>query len=76
MAAPNPPLPSPPKYGDHNRGSSILVTETIFVAIGTVLVLARLYVRSRIIRSLGLDDLFIVLGLVESSQTFLKHLQY
>ncbi|CAD6567800.1 MAG: hypothetical protein ASARMPRED_001148 [Alectoria sarmentosa] len=64
MAASNPPLPAPPADGDRNRGSSILVTETIFVAIGTILVLARLYVRSHIIRRLGLDDLFIVLGLI------------
>lgn len=73
MAAPNPPLPSPPADGDRNRGSSILITETIFVAIATFLVLARLYVRSHIIRSLGLDDLFIVIGLVESPP---KNLQY
>ena len=67
MEAPNAPLPPPPVDGDRNRGSSIMITETIFVAIGTVLVLARLYVRSRVIKSLGLDDLLIVLGLVETS---------
>lgn len=64
MAAPNPPLPSPPADGDRNRGPSVLATENVFVAIGTSLVLARLYVRSHIIRSLGLDDIFVVLGLI------------
>lgn len=67
MAPPSPPLPSRPADGDRNRGSFILVTETIFVVLGTILVLARLYVRSHILKSLGLDDLFIVLGLVNSS---------
>ena len=47
-----------------------MITETIFVAIGTVVVLARLYVRSHVIKSLGLDDLFIVLGLVEKPNPY------
>lgn len=68
MASPNPPLPSPPADGDRNRGSSILVTETIFVAIATILFLARLYVRSRIPSGLGLDDLSVALGLVSGPQ--------
>ena len=57
-------LSSPSAGSDQNRGSSILVTETIFVAIATILVLARLYVRSRMPNGLGLDDLFIVFGVV------------
>lgn len=64
MASPNPALPSPPRDGDRNRGSSILVTESIFLAIATILFLARLYVRSRIPIGLGLDDLSVGLGLV------------
>ena len=70
MASPNPLLPSPPADGDRNRASSILVTETIFVAIGTILVLARLFVRSRIPSGLGLDDLSVALGLVSGPQLF------
>ena len=66
MAAQNPP-PPPPVDGDRNRGPSVLAIGSIFVAIDTSLVLARLYVRSHVIRSLGLDDLFVVLGLVSPS---------
>ena len=45
----------------------ITVLGTVFTTIGTVLVLARLYLRSHIKKNLGLDDLFIVLGLVKTS---------
>ena len=64
MASQRSPPPSPPPDGDRNRGAAIIATQAVFVAIGTVLVLARLYIRSHVIRKFGLDDLFILLGLV------------
>ena len=64
MASSVPSLPPPPSDGDRNRGDSVLIIETLFVAIGTVLVLVRFYVRSFIKRKVGLDDIFILPGLV------------
>ncbi|KAF6224620.1 hypothetical protein HO173_012963 [Letharia columbiana] len=41
-----------------------LATQSTSVAIGTLLVLTRIYIRSIIIKKIGLDDMFIVIGLV------------
>lgn len=62
-------MPQPPADGDHNRGAGLIWMQTILTAIATALVLARLYVRSTIVRNLGLDDLFIVFGLLLSIVT-------
>ena len=64
MAHSVPSVPPPPPDGDRNRADAVLVTETVFVAISTVLVLLRFYVRYFIKRKVGLDDMFIVPGLV------------
>ena len=52
-----------PSEDGANRGTTLIVTLTILTTIATVMVLLRLYVRS-LIKSLGLDDLFITLSLV------------
>ena len=70
MAAPSLPLHTPPSDGDRNRGWVMMVIVIIFNTIGTILVLARLYLRSHIKKNLGLDDLFIVLGLVKAANSF------
>jgi len=62
-------MPPPPADGDRNRGASLIWMQTILTAVATALVLARLYVRSLIVRKVGLDDLFIVLGLILSIVT-------
>ena len=59
------PLPEP-LGGDRDRGSTIIIPQTIFLAIATCLVIARLITRGLITKSLGLDDLFIVLGNVST----------
>ena len=64
MAQSIPSVPPPPPDGDRNRADAVLITETVFVAISTVLVLLRFYVRYFIKRKVGLDDMFIVPGLV------------
>ena len=64
MANSVPSLPPPPPDGDRHRGDAVLITEAIFVAISTVLVLLRFYVRYFIKPKVGLDDVFIVPGLV------------
>lgn len=65
----SPRTPPPPPGGDQNRAAGLIWMQTIFTAIATALVLARLYVRSTIVRKLGLDDLFIVFGLILSIVT-------
>ncbi len=51
---------------DANRGTTLIITLTTLITIAIAMVLARLYVRS-LIKSLGLDDLFITLSLVSKS---------
>ena len=57
-------LESPPAGGDRNRGPALALTTTIFNVLATISVLARLYVKSRVSKQLGLDDAFIVMSLV------------
>ena len=66
MAASSLALQTPPSGGDRNRGWLLIVIAIIFNTTGTILVLARLYLRSHIKKNLGFDDLFIVLGLVRT----------
>ena len=42
----------------------LIYLQTVFIAIATALVVLRLYVRSNVVRNLGLDDFFIVFALV------------
>ena len=67
MAAPSPALHTPPSGGDSSRGWLLMVIGITFNTTGTILVLARLYLRSHIKKNLGFDDLFIVLGLVKAA---------
>lgn len=46
--------------------SAWLATQSTCVAIGTLLVLTRIYVRSIIVRKLGLDDILIAISLVRN----------
>ena len=55
---------SPPPGGDEDRGNRLLIVGSIFATISTVTVLLRLITRAVIVRSLGLDELLIVLGAV------------
>lgn len=48
------------------RGTAYLVIQSTFVAIATLLILIRVYVRIVVVRNFGLDDTFIVLALVSS----------
>ena len=45
-------------------GAAYLATQSIFVAIATLLVVVRIYVRSFVVRKFGLDDAVVVLALV------------
>ena len=67
MAAPSLDPHTPPSGGDRNRGWLLIAIIIIFNTTGTVLVLTRLYVRSHIKKNLGLEDFFIVIGLVKAA---------
>lgn len=56
--------PPPPPGGDQNHGNRIIILQSILLPLATALIVLRLYVRTRIIRALGLDDLSIVVALV------------
>ena len=62
-SVPTPSVPSP------SLASAFLVTQSTFIAAATLLVLARVYVRSIIVKNVGLDDFFIVVALVDSLAT-------
>lgn len=47
-------------------GTAYLATQSTFVAIATLLVLIRVYVRTVVVKSIGLDDAVIVLALILS----------
>lgn len=48
----------------HNGGTAYLATQSIFVAIATILVLTRVCVRTIVVKKFGLDDAVIILALV------------
>lgn len=50
--------------GDHNRALALMVPTGITFIAALVLVSLRLYVRIKVVRKLGKDDLFILLGMV------------
>ena len=60
-------LPPEPVDADRKGNTAIIVLQSVLVAIATVLVIARLYVRSIILKSVGLDEAFIVIALVSSA---------
>ena len=60
-------LENPPAGGDRNTGPVLATIIIVFDVLATIFVLARLYVRSRIVKQIGLDDVFIVLSLVSVS---------
>lgn len=47
-----------------SASSAFIAIQSISIAVGSLLVLARVYVRSNIVKKIGLDDFFIVIGLV------------
>ncbi|KAI4267416.1 MAG: hypothetical protein L6R38_008266 [Xanthoria sp. 2 TBL-2021] len=64
-SAPGPPAPSgpPPPGGDQNRGEDIIITQFVLISIATILVGLRIWVRSRMTRKIGWDDILITMAL-------------
>ena len=60
-------IPPESVEADRRGNYAIIVLQSVLVAIATTLVVARLYVRSRILKSIGLDDFLIVIALVSSA---------
>jgi len=50
--------------GDHNRALELMIPTGITFIAALVLASLRLYVRIKVVRKLGKDDLFILLGKV------------
>ena len=69
MAAPGTPpmIPPEPVDADRKGNTAIIVLQSVLVVVATILVVARLYVRSVILKSVGLDELFIIIALVSSA---------
>ena len=65
-----PPMATTFSGDDANRGTTLTITLTVLITIATAMVLLRLYVRL-LLKSLGLDDLFITLSLVSRSVALL-----
>ncbi|KAK0507246.1 hypothetical protein JMJ35_010284 [Cladonia borealis] len=55
---------SPPPGGDEDRGHILLIVGSIFATVATVTILSRLLTRAMVVKSFGLDDLFINLGAI------------
>lgn len=55
---------------DDDKGPSILSTTAAMTALATFAVCLRMYVRTRIVRSVGLDDYVMLLALVYKSEPF------
>ena len=60
-------IPPEPLDADRKGNGAIIVLQSVLLAIATTLVVARLYVRSMILKSVGLDEVFIVIALVSSA---------
>lgn len=69
MASPAAPQMLPPESIDADRygNTALIIIEAVLVAIAAALVFARLYVRQIILKSVGFDELFIVIGLVSDA---------
>ncbi|CAL8584531.1 hypothetical protein XPA_010122 [Xanthoria parietina] len=63
-SGPTAPLGPPPPGGDQNRGDDIIITQFVLISIATILVGLRLWVRSRLTRKIGWDDILITLALI------------
>ena len=57
--------PSSSSGTNSKLAASWLATQAVFVAIASLLVLARIYVRSIVIKKIGIDDILIVIALVK-----------
>lgn len=57
-----------------NKGPGVIAVITTIVAISTVFVFARLFVRTRILGKVEVDDCLILLGLVSLSSFYLPPL--
>ena len=55
-----------PSGSSNQGGTAYLATQSTFVAIATLLILIRVYVRTIVVKKFGLDDAVIVLALVST----------
>lgn len=65
--------PTPDYIDPPTRGDALLIVNSIFITLVIVTVSLRLYTRLAIKRWFGLDDVFILLALVQSLLSTMKH---
>ena len=66
------PAASPPGV-TQNRGSTVIIVFTVSFSTAILVLAARLYTRARVLKSLWLDDLFVVIGVVRIKVPKLAH---
>jgi hypothetical protein len=67
MATPLPPL-DPARAGE-DKGPTIIAADSAIVAISTLFIIARLWVRVKVMRKFELDDLLVVISDVSGNLT-------
>ena len=65
-------LETPPAGGDRNKAPAFATITILVSVVATVSVVARLYVRSRVIRQVGMDDVIITIALVSVAHPILS----
>ena len=65
-------LEIPPAGGDRNKAPTYATSTILLSVVATVSVVARLYVRSRVIRQVGIDDVLITISLVSVAHPILS----
>lgn len=63
-------VPSVGPVSKENHGGRILTVIGCFTAFASLVVLARVYVRSMMLKTMGVDDWIIIVSMVSLSQTF------
>jgi hypothetical protein len=65
---------APPLDGDVNRGPTLLTISLVTTSIALLTTVFRIFVRHRIVRSIGWDDYTIIVAMVKISKDFAPHI--
>lgn len=66
----------PPPYGDLDLGPGIIASTTVLVAVSAIVVALRVATRWWIVKSIGWDDITIVLAVVGIMLSLTRQLSY
>ena len=70
MTDPRSPILLPPRGGDQNRAWQLHTADGTVFSTVTILVCARIYTRTFIVKNVGVDDYLIILGAVSRKTRF------